>query len=106
MKLTARIVRNIPMTFREYETRIHDWEFFGTREEYRAECEKYGYVILSEIKEVVEKPKMVKFYMAMVKYPNGCVNSWVAYDKEQIITDAKHCACTIIGDIEEREVEA
>ena len=101
MRLTSVIVRK----WSNWD-RLQDWEFTGTREEYRAECEKYGYVVISEIKEVVEKPKMVKYYMAMVKYPNGCVNSWVAYDKEQIITDAKHCACTIIGDIEEREIEA
>lgn len=107
MKLTARIIR------REFYPRmaqpaclVQNWEFAGTREEYRAECEKYGYVVLSEIKEVVEKPKTVKYYMAMVKYPNGgCLTSWVEYNKEKIITDAKCYACTIIGDIEEREVE-
>lgn len=44
MKLTAKIAR------REVYKTPYDWEFFGTREEYRAECEKYGYVVISEIK--------------------------------------------------------
>ena len=102
MKLTAAIVRK----GRNWNG-IQNWQFTGTREEYRAKCEKYGYAILSNIKEVVEKPKTVKYYMAMIKYPNGgCLTSWVEYNKEKIITDAKCYACTIIGDIEEREIEA
>jgi len=69
MKLTAKIVRWA------YGSIVQDWEFYGTPEEYRAECEKYGYAVVSEIKEVVEKPKTVKFYMAMVTTPDSPLRS-------------------------------
>ena len=107
MKLTAKIVRNIPMTFWQFWDRVHDWEFFGTREEYRAECEKYGYVVISEIKEVVEKPETVKYYFALFKITDGRVGTGWHKDKQKL-TDywIKTCGYTIIGDIEEREIEA
>ena len=56
MKLTAKIRRS------GMGRATQEWQFLGTREEYRAECEKYGYVVVSEIKEVVEKPKTVKYH--------------------------------------------
>lgn len=104
MKLVAKIVRNIPMTFREYEARLHDWEFFGTREEYIAECEKYGYFVTGKIKEVGQvKPKMVKYTFALVKVGDA-VSVRFGSDKENLIEFAKNSGYTIIGDIEEREV--
>ena len=107
MKLTAKIVRNIPMTFREYETRLHDWEFFGTREEYIAECEKYGYFVTGKIKEVGQvKPKTVKCYMAMLKDKVGQPFAFAHSSREEIEAHAKLWDITIIGDIEEREIEA
>ena len=100
MKLTAKIIRR-----GVYKTSYY-WEFFGTREEYRAECEKYGYAILSEIKEVVEKPKTVKYYFAMLNRYRCTPFGRAASDKDQIIEYAKKHCYTIIGDIEEREIEA
>jgi hypothetical protein len=84
-----------------------DWEFFGTREEYRAECEKYGYVVVSEIKEV--KPKTVKYYFALMKNSAGEISvEWC--DESNLSTLEKMgsgwSGHTIIGDIEEREIEA
>lgn len=104
MKLTARICmvgKAYPMSYIG-----QDWEFTGTREEYRAECEKYGYVVLSEIKEVVEKPKTVKYYFAMLNRYRCTPFGRAASDKDQIIEYAKKHCYTIIGDIEEREIEA
>ena len=101
-KLTARICmvgKAYPMSYIG-----QDWEFTGTREEYRAECEKYGYVVISEIKEVVEKPKTVTYYFALYKTPHGYITSISGHTKDWVnewITDNGH---TIIGDIEEREV--
>jgi len=97
MKLTAKIIRR-----GVYKTSYY-WEFFGTREEYRAECEKYGYVVVSEIKEV--KPNTVKYYFALYKTTDGYITSISGHTKDWVnewITDNGH---TIIGDIEEREVE-
>ena len=98
MKLTAKIIRR-----GVYKTSYY-WEFFGTREEYRAECEKYGYAILSEIKEVVEKPKT--YYFALCKTPDGCIGAKFHEDKQRLTDWIITCCGTIIGDIEEREVEA
>ena len=95
MKLTAKICRVgkvYPISYRG-----QDWEFFGTREEYRAECEKYGYVVISEINEVVEKPKTVKCYVVAIK----ASNTGGKEDVKNFLD--KHCI-TIIGDIEEREI--
>ena len=60
-KLTAKIVREDRWGI----VRQQDWEFYGTPEEYRAECEKYGYAVVGEIKEV-DKPKTVKHYFCMI----------------------------------------
>ncbi len=100
MKLTAKIAR------REVYKTPYDWEFTGTREEYRAECEKYGYVVISEIKEVAEKPKTVKYYFVLFKTPDGRVGTGRHKDKQKL-TDywVKKWGYTIIGDIESREVE-
>lgn len=103
MKLTAVIVRK----GRNWDG-MQGWEFTGTREEYRAECEKYGYAILSEIKEVVEKPKTVKYYFALATLEKQkdselrLISLWNS-NKENLITSL--VGCTIIGDIESREVE-
>ena len=99
MKLTARICmvgKAYPMSYIG-----QDWEFTGTREEYRAECEKYGYAILSEIKEV--KPKTVKYYFALCvcKSRTFSISGLTA---EGIQRRAKNGVFTIIGNIEEREV--
>ena len=103
MKLTAKIRRYLnPKIIHK----VHDWEFTGTREEYRAECKKYGYAILSEIKEVVEKPKTVKYYFAMLNRYRCTPFGRAASDKDQIIEYAKTHRYIIIGDIEEREIEA
>ena len=104
MKLTAKICRvgkAYPMSYSG-----QDWEFFGTREEYRAECEKYGYVVVSEIKEVVEKPKTVKYYFALCKTPDGYIGAKFHEDKQRLTDWIITCCGTIIGDIEEREIEA
>ncbi len=97
MKLTAKIAR------REVYKTPYDWEFTGTREEYRAECEKYGYVVISEIKEV---KTTVKYYFAMLNRYRCTPFGRAASDKDQIIEYAKKHRYTIIGDIEEREIEA
>ena len=91
MKLTAKIIRR-----GVYKTSYY-WEFFGTREEYRAECEKYGYVVISEIKEVAEKPKTVKNYSVLVRLKFPTIEAANDYVKDY--------GMDIIGDIEEREVE-
>ena len=104
MKLTAKICRvgkAYPMSYSG-----QDWEFFGTREEYRAECEKYGYVVVSEIKEVVEKPKTVKYYFALCKTPDGYIGAKFHEDKQRLTDWIITCCGTIIGNIEEREIEA
>jgi len=101
MKLTARICmvgKAYPMSYIG-----QDWEFTGTREEYRAECEKYGYAILSEIKEVVEKPKTVKYYFCMFQRADGTIGCHFDVNQEKLKT---FFGDIIIGDIEEREVEA
>ena len=98
MKLTAKIIRR-----GVYKTSYY-WEFFGTREEYRAECEKYGYVVVSEIKEV--KHKTVTYYFALFKTPDGRAGAESHKDKQRIRDWIKKCGYTIIGDIEEREIEA
>jgi len=98
MKLIARIVQNKVMLLHPFKIPEQDWEFFGTREEYRAECEKYGCAVVSEIKEVVEKPKTVKVYVATVHRP--CAT------KEHFEKFLINVGFTIIGDIEEREVPA
>ena len=102
MKLTARICmvgKAYPMSYIG-----QDWEFTGTREEYRAECHKYGYAILSEIKEV--KPKTVTYYFVLFKTPGGRAGAELHKDKQRLIDWIKKCGYTIIGDIEEREIEA
>lgn len=91
MKLTAVIVRK----GRNWNG-IQDWEFTGTREEYRAECDKYGYLVLSEIKEV--KPKMVKNYSVLVRLEFPTIEAANDYVKDY--------GMDIIGDIEEREIDA
>lgn len=98
MKLTAKIIRR-----GVYKT-SYDWEFTGTREEYRAECEKYGYVVVSNIEEV--KPKTVTYYFVLFKTPNGRIGTGGHRDKQKL-TDywVKKWGYTIIGDIEEREIE-
>lgn len=107
MKLVAKIVRNIPMTFREYETRLHDWEFFGTREDYIAECEKYGYFVTGKIKEVGQvKPKTVKYYFALIRNKFGTVDSLAAASMPSFNKIANENSYVILGDIEEREIEA
>lgn len=100
MKLTAKIVRR-----GVYKTSYY-WQFTGTREEYRAECEKYGYAIVSEITEVVEKPKTVKYYLCLLKSAD-CETpcSYANLSKERMIEFAAQQKYTIIGDIETREVE-
>ena len=103
-KLIAKIVRNKPMTFDEYEAQIQDFEFVGTPEEYRVECEKYGYAVVSEIKEVMEKPKTVKYCMAMLRYEScKAIEARVFESVDHANNYAKHYACTILGKIEERE---
>ena len=99
MKLTAKICRKEIL----YKT-VQDWEFTGTREEYRAECEKYGYVVISEIKEV--KPETVKYYFALCKTPDGYIGAKFHEDKQRLTDWIITCCGTIIGDIEEREIEA
>ena len=104
MKLTAKICRvgeAYPMSYSG-----QDWQFTGTREEYRAECEKYGYVVVSAIKEVVEKPKTVKYYFALIRNKFGTVDSLVASSMISFNRIAEKNSYIIIGDIEEREVEA
>lgn len=91
MKLTAKIVRWA------YGSKVQDWEFYGTPEEYRAECEKYGYAVVGEIKEVVEKPKTVKNYSVLVRLKFPTIEAANDYVKDYGID--------IIGDIEEREIE-
>lgn len=56
-RLTAIIVRKWCNWNKAY-----NWEFTGTPEMYRAECEKYGYSVISEIKEYKElmTPKEIK----------------------------------------------
>lgn len=49
-KLTAKIVRETKLGNKIIESQ--DWEFTGTIEEYREECKKYGYYILTPITEV------------------------------------------------------
>ena len=100
MKLTARICRS------GMGRATQEWQFLGTREEYRAECEKYGYVVISEIKEVVEKPETVKYYFALCKTPDGYIGAKFHEDKQRLTDWIITCCGTIIGDIEEREVEA
>ena len=100
-KLTAKIARED----RWGTVRQQDWEFYGTPEEYRAECEKYGYAVVSEIKEVVEKPKTVKWYFALIKNKNDCISTWLYTDKDALASDAEMFKVNIIGNIEEREVE-
>ena len=100
MKLTARIIRR-----GVYKTSYY-WEFTGTREEYRAECEKYGYIVISEIKEVVEKPKTVKYYFALIKNKFGTVDSLAAASMISFNRIAEKNSYIIIGNIEEREIEA
>ena len=104
IKLTARIAR---YGLHLGEIKAYDWEFTGTREEYRAECEKYGYVILSEIKEV--KPKTVRYYFAFVFAGAGTIpfacSSLPLECKEDFVKKWTKAGYTIIGDIEEREIE-
>jgi hypothetical protein len=100
MKLTARICRS------GMGRATQEWQFLGTREEYRAECEKYGYVVISEIKEVVEKPETVKYYFALCKTPDGYIGAKFHEDKQRLTDWIITCCGTIIGDIEEREIEA
>lgn len=99
MKLTAKIIRR-----GVYKT-SYDWEFTGTREEYRAECEKYGYIVVSEIKEVVEKPETVKYYFALYKSKQGDIRAVTSQNKTWIEALPDTRGYTIIGDIESREVE-
>ena len=99
MRLTSVIVRK----WSNWD-RLQDWEFTGTREEYRAECEKYGYVVISEIKEV--KPKTVKYYFAMYKSKQGDVRAVTSQNKDWIEALPDVHGYAIIGDIEEREIEA
>lgn len=106
-KLTAKIVRRKDMPFDLFKMQEQEWEFYGTPEECRAECEKYGYAILSEIKEV--KPKTVKYYFALMKNSAGEIS--VEWCDENNLSTLKKMGSgwsghTIIGDIEEREVEA
>jgi len=98
MKLTAKIVRWA------HGSKVQDWEFTGTIEEYCAECEKYGYAVVGEIKEVVEKPKTVKRYMAMLKYKTDPPFSCVMDSCHTITLYATRMGYNIIGNIEEREV--
>ena len=97
MKLTAKIISG-----GVYKTSYY-WEFTGTREEYRAECEKYGYVVVSNIEEV--KPKTVKYYFALYKSKQGDVRAVTSQNKTWIEALPDMRGYTIIGDIEEREVE-
>ncbi len=99
VKLTAKIMGWA------FGSKTQEWEFFGTPDEYRAECEKYGYAVVSEINEVVEKPKTVKYTFALVKVGDA-VSVRFGSDKENLIEFAKNSGYTIIGDIEEREIEA
>lgn len=74
------------------------------REEYRAECKKYGYIVVSEIKEV--KPKAVKYYFCLFISKGGNkASSNSCLSKENLIAYHKRMGDTIIGDIEEMEVE-
>ncbi len=104
MKLTASIVRRKELPFDPFKLQVQDWEFTGTREEYRAECEKYGYVVVSEIKEV--KPKTVKYYFALIRNKFGAVDSLAASSMISFNRIAEKNSYIIIGDIEEREIEA
>lgn len=62
---------------------------------------------MSEIKEVGQvKPKTVKRYMAMLKDKVGQPFAFAHSSREEIEAHAKLWDITIIGDIEEREVEA
>jgi len=100
-KLTARICmvgKAYPMSYIG-----QDWQFTGTREEYHAECEKYGYAVVGEIKEV-DKPKTVKHYFCMFKDCNGRIDAFAASSAERLQDLVKRVGCTIIGNIEEREV--
>lgn len=59
--------------------------------------------MISEIKEVVEKPKTVKYYFAL------CVRKSRTFSISDLTAEgiqrrAKNGVFTIIGDIEEREV--
>ncbi len=51
------------------------------------------------------KSKTVKYYFALVIYPLGSSGAFVKYSKEDVVALAKLYGCTIIGNIEEREVE-
>ena len=72
------------------------------REEYRAECEKYGYVVVSEIKEVLEMPTTVKIFKVTV----GINIENFKGRKDEFIRFINASGLTIHGDIEEREMEA
>lgn len=102
-KLTAKIIRKSILD----KALFQSFEFVGTPEEFRAECEKYGYAVVSEIKEVVEKLKTVTHYFALVigRLENGKskVFAVCGLDKEQL--ENSLVGCSIVGDIEEREVE-
>lgn len=101
-KLKAKIARKIGNSG-AYDKPL-DGEFTGTIEEYRAKCEKYGYDVVSEIKEVVEKPKTVKYYMAMFCSCADVKFVKLFEDKNELLAYANIHKFTIIGNIEEREV--
>ena len=100
-KLTARIAR---CGIHHGYIKTQDWEFYGTPEEYRAECEKYGYAVVSEITEV--KPETVKYYFALIRNKFGAVDSLAASSMISFNRIAEKNSYIIIGNIEEREIEA
>ncbi len=51
------------------------------------------------------KPKMVKHYFALVESSNKGLDALAASTKERLNELTRRCDCTIIGKIEEREVE-
>ena len=100
-KLTAKIARED----RWGTVRQQDWEFYGTPEGYRVECEKYGYAVVSEIKKVVKKPKTFKCYTAMFTTPDG--KPTVVWDKHKssLLERVRKYKYTLVGEVEEWEVE-
>lgn len=98
VKLTAKIMGWA------FGSKTQEWEFFGTPDEYRAECEKYGYAVVSEINEVVEKPKTEKYYFCLMRTKGGSVIPASSLTIEQLKAECDRWGRNIIGDIEERDV--
>ena len=52
------------------------------------------------------KPKTRTVYFALAKYEGGRFGSWSRECKDRLVKDIEHSGYIIIGDIEEREIEA